>query len=112
MTPRLAYDEWRVSRSAKSALQAAARLRSSTGVRRAKLARQLARVLDQSLMIRGNDTGQPERVLLHLRLSELALFKVGVEREPERRNNGKKHQQQQPGLQTRRKTPCFGSRAL
>ncbi len=40
---------------------------------------QFARALDQPLVIRGCDTGQPERVLLHLRLSELALFEVCVE---------------------------------
>ncbi len=49
MTPKLAYDECCVSRSAKS--------------------EEAARVLDESLVIRRNEAGQPHGLLLHLRLS-------------------------------------------
>ena len=72
----------------------------------------LARVLDQPLVIRRNEAGQPHGVLLHERLSELALFQVCVEREPQRRDDGEKDEQQQPGPQTCKRKPRHGSRAL
>ena len=72
----------------------------------------LARVLDQPLVIRRNEAGQPHGVLIHERLSELTLFQVCVEREPQRRDDGEKNEQQQPGPQTCKRKPRHGSRAL
>ena len=72
---------------------------------------ELARVLDQPLVIRRNEAGQPHGVLLHERLSELALFQVSVEREPQRRNDGEKNEQQEPGPQTSKRKSRHGSPA-
>ena len=74
--------------------------------------KQPARVLDQPLVIRRNEARQPHGLLLHLRFSELALFQVCVEREPQCRDNGEKDEQQQPRLQTCKRKPRHGSRAL
>jgi hypothetical protein len=48
-------------------------------------------VLDQPFVIRRNEARQPHGVLLHERLSQLALFEVGVERESQRRYGGEKN---------------------
>src|SRR5262245_11050008 len=65
----------------------------------------LLRIIDQSLVIRRNEAGQPHGVLMHERLSKLALFEVSVEREPQRRDDREKNEQQQPGPQTCKRKP-------